>query len=526
MRLTKDEVDRLLNERFKDERYKRLNDLPDPMLFLDMQKAVDRIIRAIESNEPITVIGDYDVDGVVATAILVEFLESLGANFEYIIPNRFQDGYGVSPNVLNRTKGTLIITVDNGISAVEAAKACLKNGIDLIITDHHTPQDELPSAYAIVNPKQKLCAFPIKDICGAQVAWYLCAAIKSVLKCEYNLKNSLDILSIAIIADVMPLLDINRSLVRHGLLSIETSNRPAMALIRSMLNRDHFLSEDIAFLLAPKLNSAGRMDSAEIALKFLLSRDEGSARGYFQKLEMLNESRKVEENMIFEEALKNVNDGDSVILLWDKSWHEGVVGIVSARLCERFKKPAIVFSIKGDVAKGSGRSPENMDIFKLISTQKELLCGFGGHKCAAGLTVKLENIQKLKEALNGVDSESVYVDDTHHESLLGEISLGDVDMGLLEILGRYEPYGEGNPKPLFASEELEVKECRLVGEGIKHTYLVLKELRTDTIKKAIAYRRSYELRERQMIKCDFLVSKNVYNNTVEPKVIIQSVKVS
>lgn len=535
-RISKKEIEELLSSRLANQKYKRLNDLPNPFLFLNMQKAANRIHRAIKNRELITVIGDYDVDGVVATAILIEFFEFVKAKYEYIIPNRFKDGYGISKNVLDRVKGSLIITVDNGISAIEGAKLCKEMGIDLIITDHHTPQEILPDAYAIINPKQQQCTFPIQEICGAQVAWYLVAALKSVMGVKYELKDSLDILTIAIIADLMPLVEINRSLVKHGLSAIEQSKRPAIKILRDALSKERILSEDIAFLIAPKLNSAGRMDDANVALRFLISQNQVDAQNLYSSLLFFNEQRKQEENAIFDKAYKSVSEDDEVIVLWDREWHEGVIGIVSARLVDNFKKPAIIISIKDNHAKGSARAPEGVNIFNLIATQKELLLSFGGHKNAAGLNLEVKNLERFKEGINraykqnmdilykdGACKDSICNDvDSICEDVVGEISLNEIDLELLEILDRYEPYGEGNPKPIFLSQELAIKECRSVGGELKHTYFVFEELDTKTIKRAIAYKKQYELKESEIIRCDFFISKNEFNKIIEPRIIVRN----
>ena len=457
--LTKAKIKQILSSRI--EEIDSLS-IPHFSLLSDIEKASKRIVDAIKNNEKIVIVGDYDVDGVSSLAIMHLFLSEIYDKFEIKIPNRFKHGYGLNLKILEEIEADLIITVDNGISSFEAAEICKKRGIDLIITDHHTPkkvgneksnsqfsilnsQFILPEAYAVVNPKTS-ADFPFKEICGAEVAWYLCAAIKHEMKIKKDLREFLDILSIAIIADIMPLQHMNRVLVNMGLKRLNKANRAFSKTIKKFFN-SKIRSVDIAFNIAPRLNAAGRMDDARVAFEFLISEDENKAYNLYLKLDELNNLRKEKEKEILEDI--EIENDKFIVVKGD--YHEGVIGIIASRLVHQYNKPAIVFSRDGDNLKGSGRSLGNIDIFSLISECDDLLERFGGHKMACGLSVKEEKFEILKRELNK-KIEKYNEDDFFIEDfVLGELAFSEIDIELLNILNAYEPYGEGNPKPKFIS---------------------------------------------------------------------------
>jgi len=325
-----------LEARFPDP-FLSLRDLPPPETFKDMSRAADRIVQAIERGERIVLVGDYDVDGVIATAIMSRFFEAIGTPLETIIPNRFVDGYGLSPTVLERIDDAdLIVTVDNGISAHEAARLCRERGIDLIITDHHIVPDTLPDAYAIVDQKQPECPFPHEEVCGAQIAWYLCAALNRRLQAGVDLKSYLDMVAIAIIADMMPLQHINRAMVITGLQQMERSVWPFVQAWQQERSEGPVKADDVGFALAPMINSAGRLEDARIALAYLLAPTLEEARSGYAHLKALNDERKQLEQSVTDAAAAQVDETASVIVVHGEAWHEGVVGIVAARLARRF----------------------------------------------------------------------------------------------------------------------------------------------------------------------------------------------
>jgi single-stranded-DNA-specific exonuclease len=519
--LTKEDIKHILQERFKDDKYTTLSSLPSPFLFKDIKKATKRVAKAIKENEKITIVGDYDVDGVISSFILSDFLERFASNVEVIIPNRFDDGYGVSKDIIDRVTSKLVITVDNGISATEAAKVCKEKGIDLIITDHHTVPDEIPQAYAIINPKQKDCSFPFKEICGAQVAWYFIAAIKNEMRVEFNLLEYIDLLSIAIIADMMELREFNRALVKRGLKEINSSKRVAILAIKEQFQKDNFVSEDISYLLSPLLNSAGRLESALKAYNFLRSKTLSVARNHLLEIISLNEKRKEIEKELFEMSLDMVKDDDSIIIVWGEGWHEGVIGIVAARLARKFKKPSIVFSIHDGIAKGSARSIGEVDILSLIESANDMILKHGGHKGAAGLSLRAEDLYDFKTVLENAAkdiSKELFVP---KKEVLGEIDPRSIDFELLDILESFEPYGQNNPKPHFIIKNAVVKKARILGKEQNHQKLILES--KNTVLESIDFNFSKKASIGSRIDTIFTISKNSYRGYVTPQLQIEDI---
>lgn len=521
--LTKVTLLELLTSRFSTKE-KKLSQIPNPELLYDAPKAAKKIAHAIDTNQKIILVGDYDVDGISSTAIMVDFFRQIPYPLEAIIPNRFKDGYGINPKVLERINADLIITVDNGITAYEAAKVCQERNIDLIITDHHTPSDTLPQAYAIVDPKLPHCTYPFKEICGAQVAWLLLGLVKKELKLNIDMKQFLDILAIAIIADVMPLVEINRTLVKEGLKLIMSSSRPSSVIIRDFLNKSTITSEDIAFQIAPRLNSAGRLEDASIALNFYTAKDTHTAYKQFELLGQLNELRKETEAQTTKEAMNSVNENDKIVVVSGEDWHEGVVGIVASRLVDKFGKPAIVLSIKDSIAKGSARSIGNVNIYKLIKQNEHLLTKFGGHKMAAGLGVLKENIIEFRNAINKSAETIPHEDFRPKEELTGVFNTDEIDNELLTLLEQFEPFGEANLRPTFLIENADVVNVHLMGTEKSHSKIEIKQFahQRQTIE-LIAFKTIFEMPENRKITCSYTISKNEFRGKVIPQLLINKI---
>ena len=520
--LTKQTLFSILSSRFSGE--KKLSQIPSPTLLHDGQKAAKKIADAIKSGKKITLVGDYDVDGVVSSTIMADFFRLIPYPLEVIIPNRFSDGYGVSPKILQRVDADLVITVDNGISAIEASKICKERGIELIITDHHTPSDILPDAYAIVNPKLKECEYPFKEICGAEVAWLLLGLVKKELNLSINMKQFLDILCIAIIADIMPLVDINRALVKEGLKVLMSSNRPASIIIRDFLNKKNISSEDIAFQISPRLNSAGRLEDAMIAFEFFMSKTTHEAYLGFERLNSLNEQRKEIEAQTTKEAIELVDADADIIVVAKEDWHEGVVGIVAARLVDRFEKPAIVLSIDDGVAKGSARSLGDIDIYELIYKNKKYLSKFGGHKMAAGLSMDVEMIKCFRDDINILASKIDKSAFIPKDDALGIIDSDDIDFELLDMLEHFEPYGEANPRPKFILKESEVVSVKLMGKDKSHSKIEIRQHahKRETLE-LIQFRNVFEIPETKKITCSYTLNKNEFNSKVSIQLLVQKI---
>lgn len=518
-KVTKQRLFELLSARHENNPYSRLANIPSPQSFKDIKKASQRIKKALLNNETITIVGDYDVDGVVSTTIIVDFFQRIGKKVNHIIPNRFEHGYGLSPKIVDMIDDGLVITVDNGISACKAAELLKQKGIDLIITDHHTVGEELPEALAIVNPKQEDCNFPFKEICGAQVAWYLCASIKKEINVNINLQEFFDLLCVAIIADIMPMTSLNYTMVKHGLKKIKTSSRPAFKKINEMISKEIFVSDDVGFTIAPKLNSAGRMEDASIALGFLLASNEYEANDALQMLEELNIFRKNLQEEISRKATNATNPEENAVIVWGEDWHEGVIGIVASKLSNAFKKPAFIFSIKDGIAKGSARANANINLHTIITETSDLLLGFGGHKNAAGLSLEAKNLEEFKNRINKSleeHKEELHID----HDVLGELDVSSVDIEFLNIIEQFEPYGLKNHRPIFKITNSQIIKVELFGRDKNHTKLTLNN--DGYLFEAIKFYCDEKF-DRLTIDLVVSVNKNEFRGQIKPQFLIQDI---
>jgi single-stranded-DNA-specific exonuclease len=505
-------------------RFSKLSDIPHPSLLHDAERAAKRIADAIRNKERITLVGDYDVDGVTSTSICVLFFREIAYPLEAVIPNRFRDGYGVSPKILERIDADLVFTVDNGITAIEAAEVCKKRNIDLIITDHHTPSQTLPDAYAIVNPKLDVCNYPFKDICGAQVAWLLLGLVKKELKVDVDMMQYLELLALAIVADVMPLLGINRAIVQGGLKQMMKSKRASSVIIREYINKSRLSSEDIGFQIAPRLNAAGRLEDASLAMEFLTAQSENEAFEKFEILNKLNDLRKTTEAQTTQLASLHVSSDDKIIVAYGEGWHEGVVGIIASRLVGQFKRPAIVLSIDGDTAKGSARSLGEVDIYDLINTQKQFLQKFGGHKMAAGLSLHVSDIEAFKKGINA-QAQKINPDNfIAKEDIIGVIDSTSIDFELLDILEKFEPYGEANPRPRFLVEDAEVLGVKLFGADRSHSRVNLRFSQHERQShELLAFREVISVPQNRKMTCSYSINKNEFNGRTSIQLMIEQI---
>lgn len=502
----------------------KLSEIPHPSLLKDAQKGAERLARAILRGEKIALVGDYDVDGVTSTAIVKRFFDLIPYPLITTIPNRFSDGYGVSKNVLERIDADVIFTVDNGINAIEAAEVCKSRGIDLIITDHHTPGDSLPDAYAIINPKQSDCPYPFKEICGAQVGWLLMGLLKQELNLTIDMRQFFPFLALAVIADVMPLVGINRAIVKTGLEMMSRSTLSPFVMIRDFLNRSNISSEDIAFQIAPRINSAGRLEDAKIALDFLLANTTERAYHQFELLTALNTLRKETEAQTTAEAMLQVNPNDTIIVVAGEHWNEGVVGIVASRLVSHFQKPAIALSLHNGIAKGSGRSIGNVDLYSLIKSQETHLQKFGGHKMAAGLSMSSDAVNVFHQGINEAAKEVNPADFIPHNEIVGELEHEMINFELLALLEQFEPYGEGNPRPRFLIRNADVVAVKLFGSDQSHSRIELRPSRiSQKTLELIAFRRTLECPESKKMSCSYTINKNEWNGRVSLQLMVERI---
>jgi single-stranded-DNA-specific exonuclease len=458
-----------------------LDDLHDPFLLRDIDRASERLLRAATNRERTLIFGDYDVDGITATYLLYSAMVELGAAVEYRIPHRTRDGYGLTVDAIEqaRSRGVqLIATVDCGITANEAVDRARGYGIETVITDHHEPGAELPGAFAIVNPHRPGCGYPFKSLAGVGVTFKLVEAILRGRGGRERAHEFLDVVALGTIADVVPLVGENRVLARAGLQRLHHSSRPGLRALIDVagLTGRAISSEQVAFVLAPRINAAGRMGNAEQGLRLLLARDSGEARALAESLEEDNLRRRQADEEALAEASRRVEDEldwphCSSILLWSNHWHPGVIGIVASRLVERYQRPTVLVALQGERGRGSGRSLPGLDLNRLLASCSDLLETYGGHAIAAGLTVRQDRLPELRSRIETLVRERLEPEDTVPRLWLdGELRFAECDLDLVHWLERMSPHGLGNTEPVFSITGAVIDHVAAVGGG-KHLRL-------------------------------------------------------
>ncbi|MFA5361809.1 MAG: single-stranded-DNA-specific exonuclease RecJ [Candidatus Omnitrophota bacterium] len=449
-----------------------LGQLQDPFLFAQMDQAVGFIKKSIEQKEKILIFSDYDVDGVTALTLLETTLSSMGAETFHYIPNRIKEGYGLNPAILTLVKEKnikLLITADCGTNSHELIRELRKNGITVIVTDHHEPQEDgvLHAATAMINPKLKDSNYSYRDLAGVGVAYKLCQALTGKF-----LKDDLDIVALGTVADCVPLTGENRVLVKEGLTSLAQTKRIGLRALMevSRLRNKKITPEFISFILGPRINAGGRMDTAEISFDLLMSQNGEEAEQLARTIEDCNRQRQKVENNILEEAGslidREVNFKDhKIVVLAKEGWHPGVLGIVAAKLVDRFYRPTILISLSERLCRGSGRSIKNFHLFEGIEQCSELLSSFGGHQHAVGMVIERDNIDVFRDRINKVAHEKMIFEDLLPSYEVDmELSLEELTDDLIRELAALEPFGSGNTEPLFYTRGLELKgESRLLG---------------------------------------------------------------
>ncbi len=443
-------------------------DVADPSILKDAIKTVARIELAIERGEKILIFGDYDVDGMTSTSIVLLALLPLGAKINYFLPDREKDGYGISELAVQKAVSagySLIITVDNGTTAHSAAVQAKKLGIDLIITDHHQPKSELPEVFALVNPHQSDCTYPNKNFCGAGVAFKLMDLLYRGR--GLNLPEKIyELLMMGTVADMVPLDAENRHWVRKGLAELKTKMSYSFLCMAKNAGLDcdknFWSAQDIGFFIAPQLNALGRIDNSREAVKFLISQDKDLIETVAQKLKEINETRKKIDRSIFEEIEQRIKKGDididseKIIMAADLNWPAGVIGLVAGKLLANYARPTFLFNLTKDgLAKGSCRSIAQFNVFKALERVKDLLITFGGHACAAGLCLKSENLPELKTRLEEMVAQEVDSQDLVPSlNVDSDLSLLDTNKKLLDNIKMLEPFGHSNGVPIFLIKDV------------------------------------------------------------------------
>jgi len=461
----------------------KLEHLYNPMLLKDMDKAVARIKKALSKGEKITVYGDYDVDGITSCCMLVRTLREMGGNVDYYIPSRLDEGYGLNCQAIEniyRGGTTLIVTVDNGINSLEEINFATELGIDVVVTDHHEPQDTVPDAIAIVNPKQKNCKYPFKNLAGVGVVLKLVMALTEYDE-QFLIKN-LDLAALGTVADLVPLIDENRIIVKNGLDCLDNTANKGIVAMKSVLNITSFSGDTtkISYLLAPRLNAVGRIANADPAIELLLTEDEAKALQLAQDLEHVNQERQAMELAILNSAKKMLEQDSNlsknkVIVLSSPDWHPGVIGIVASKLMEIYHKPCILICEDGDEGKGSGRSFSGFNIFKALSCLSHLLEKFGGHEYAVGFSLKVKNIPALRQQINDLAQNAIKPwEEIRWLEIDTELKGEDINLDLAKQIELLSPFGYGNPKPVFVCRKFSIDKIQTVGNQDKHLKLLLK----------------------------------------------------
>lgn len=508
-----------------------LDSLHNPFLMNGMEEATSRVIQALTENQLICIYGDYDVDGTCATAILYLFLTELDANVDFYIPNRLTEGYGLSKDGIDAIKSSgasLIITVDCGITAIEETEYANQLGMDIIICDHHQPKEKLPPAFAVLDPLKPECSYPFKYLSGAGVALKLAQGVcHRIGKREMTMKY-FDLVALAGAADIVPLIDENRILVKEGINQINTNPRPGiLALIESSsLHFGNLTSGQVVFTLAPRINAVGRLGDARRAVNLLITDNRQKGRELAKVLETENYERRKIDVDTFDAALQLVEnsvdlDNELAIVLHQEEWHPGVIGIVASRLVEKYYRPTIMLTTIDGVAKGSARSITNFNIYDALQKCEDMLIHFGGHQAAAGLAVEIDKLEEFKDKFNRIVKETISEQDLLPEVIIDSvIKFSEITPKFIKILDGFSPFGPGNMRPVFLANDVEVSNTpRIVGNN--HIVATFKQNGSDKVFDAIGFNfgEYFDLIKSKNIKLDivFTIDKTVKDGRTFPQ---------
>ena len=459
------------------------NDFFDPFLMNDMDIAIKRIKKAIENQEKVIIYGDYDVDGITSITVLKSFLKDVGLDVDYYIPNRLEEGYGLNKNAIDeiaKKEYKLMITVDCGISAIEEVDYANSLGIEVIITDHHEPGDEIPKALAVVDNKRKDNKYPFRELAGVGVAFKVSQALAQSMNIrEEEYLKYLDIVCVGTISDIVPLVSENRVITKLGLKLVKQTRNMGLRAIINSSGYSQINSTTISFGVAPRINACGRMGKAEQALKLLLSKDIYEVNKLTQELNSYNRERQEIEKEIFENVLTKIEQNNlaknRTIVVGGENWHHGVIGIVSSKITEKYFKPSILLSFEEDgTGKGSGRSIPGFDLHEALMKCENCLEKFGGHSMAVGLTIKKENFEQFYKEFEKIAEENEIENIIPIINVDAKIELDKIDKSVVEDLKQLEPFGEANKTPTFALKNIRIDSIRALSEG-KHLKLTLRE---------------------------------------------------
>ncbi len=505
-----------------------------PNLMRDMDKAVDRIKKAIENKESVIVYGDYDVDGITSTALVVRYLRQQGVNANAYIPDRQNEGYGINKNAVKKIYdggATLLISVDTGITAFEETEYARKLGCDVIITDHHECKDTLPNAVAVVNPKRSDCTYPFKDLAGVGVAFKLICAASGKSENEL-LGEYADLVALGTIADVVPLKGENRVIAARGIDKLSKNPNTGLAAVISTLGLRQKWNNCavVSYSIAPRLNAAGRMSNAMIAVDLLLTKDPEEAQELAIRLDEENRNRQNEEKIIFDEAVEMINQIDladkQVLVLGKRNWHHGIIGVVASRICEKYNKTCILISIEDDWCKSSGRSVEGINLFDALSHCSDILEKFGGHAYAAGFSIKEEFIPELDRRLNEFARETDTKVKIPQILIDSRITVKDINAATIRKTEVLAPYGAGNKVPIYALMNAKISDVKTLSDG-KHSRFLLES--DQKLVEAIAFGAGSLATEYcigDVVDIAGELNINIYNGQIRLQIILSSIRMS
>ncbi len=485
----------------------QLSELHDPFLMNDMQTAVERINKALAGKERILVYGDYDVDGCTAVALVYKFLRQFCSNIDYYIPDRYEEGYGISKKGIDFAAATgvrLIIVLDCGIKAVEEIAYAKSLGVDFIICDHHVPDSELPDAVAILNPKRTDNRYPDTNLSGCGVGFKLMQAFaQSNGIAQGRLVPLLDLCVVSIASDIVPITGENRILAYHGLRSLNTNPGTGLRAIIEVcgLGDRELTMNDIIFKIGPRINASGRMQSGGEAVALLVENDFTEAMEQAERINLYNEARKDLDRQMTEEAVELVRDLPGLddrraVVIYNEEWHKGIIGIVASRLTEQYYRPAVVLTRSEDLATGSARSVSGFDVYKAVQSCEDLLENFGGHTYAAGLSMKVENVPEFSRRFEAYVAE--HIKDEQTQATLdvdAVLDFKDVNFDFYRQLKRFAPFGPGNSRPVFCTFRVyDYGTSKVVGRGQEHIKLELVDNKSNTVMNGIAFGQSSQAR--------------------------------
>lgn len=513
-----------------------LEDLHDPFLMKDMDKAVERIEKAILESENILVFGDYDVDGTTSVALMSSYLKTRTGNVATYIPDRYEEGYGVSYmgiDFAHDNEFSLIIALDCGIKAIEKVAYAKEKGIDFIICDHHRPGNDLPKAIAVLDPKRDDCEYPYDELCGCGVGFKLVQALASNEgKTVEDLVEYLDLVATAIGADIVPITGENRTLAYFGLQVINQNPRPGIKAIIAQVKKKELTITDVVFIVAPRINAAGRMKHGNYAVTLLTEMDYGLAVKHAGEIEQFNSDRKEADQQITHEALLQIEAMKEqerfTSVVYQETWHKGVIGIVASRLIETYYRPTLVFTKSGEKLAASARSISGFDVYNALEACSEHIEQFGGHKYAAGLTLKAENYEAFKQAFE--DEVSKTIDKsllTPEIKIDTQIDLKDITPKFYRILKQCAPFGPGNMTPIFMTENLkDTGYGKCVGEDDKHLRITVVQPKTEKIV-AIGFNLGDKcdlITDRKLFRAVYSIDENEWNGQVSLQLKLRDIK--